>query len=46
MGGDMFMLSDLDYVRLRFERDGSGAIKEMIGLYDTGQRDSNKRTGS
>jgi C-terminal processing protease CtpA/Prc len=45
MGDDLFMLKDLDYFRIQFVRDGQGKVKELIGLYDNGSRDSNARTG-
>ncbi len=45
MGNDMFMLDGLDYFRIQFVRDSAGKITELIGLYQSGHRDSNKRTG-
>ncbi len=43
MGGDLFRVGDLDYFRLRFERDDSGSIHRLTGIYDDGRRDSNDR---
>lgn len=45
MGNDMFMLDGLDYFRIQFERDQSGAVTKLVGLYDNGQTDSHERTG-
>lgn len=44
MGNHMFMLDGLDYFRLFFKANGDGAFDEVVGLYDNGQTDSNKRT--
>ncbi|MDH4158390.1 MAG: S41 family peptidase [candidate division Zixibacteria bacterium] len=46
MGQDMFLLEELDIFRIQFVRDESGAVSELIGLYDNGFRDSNERTGN
>jgi hypothetical protein len=45
MGDDMFMFNDLDYFRIKFVGDSSGMMNEIIGLYEDGHRDSNKRSG-
>jgi len=44
MGNHWFMLEDLDYFRIEFVSDESGQINELIGHYDSGQTDSNKRS--
>lgn len=43
MGDDTFMLDGLDYFRVQFGRDASGAVTEIIGLYDNGRRDGNPK---
>ena len=43
MGDNMFMLDGLDYFRLKFILDDGGRVNEVIGLYDDGHSDSNKR---
>ena len=44
MGNEMFMLEGLPYFRLRFIRDESGRVTELVGMYDNGVTDSTKRT--
>ena len=44
MGDDLFALEGLDYFRLQFVRDPSGAVTEAVGLYDNGHRDASPRT--
>lgn len=44
MGNDTFMLENLDYFRIKFVKDKSGKAVELIGMYDNGDSDSNKRT--
>ncbi len=44
MGKDLFRVGDLEYFRLRFERDGSGKVIRAVGLYDDGHEDSNDRS--
>jgi len=44
MGNHTFMLDGLDYFRLFFKSNGDGPFDEVVGLYDNGQTDSNKRT--
>jgi hypothetical protein len=46
MGPDLFHIGDLDYFRLEFERNDTGAIVKVIGLYDNGQTDENPRDES
>ncbi|MEE4312103.1 MAG: S41 family peptidase [candidate division KSB1 bacterium] len=43
MGNDAFIVKGLDYFRMKFKRDISGAVVELIGMYDNGDTDSNKR---
>lgn len=43
MGEDLFRFGDLEYFRLSFERDKSGKIVKLIGLYDSGRKDENER---
>jgi hypothetical protein len=44
IGDDYFMLEGLDYFRIRFERDESGRVVELIGIYDDGTEDRSRRT--
>ncbi len=44
MGNDTFLLPDLDYFRIHFERGDDGSVTKIVGLYDNGQRDSHERT--
>ena len=43
MNEDTFMLDGLEYFRVQFNRDKSGTVTEIIGLYDDGHRDGNAR---
>jgi hypothetical protein len=43
MGADLFRVGDLEYFRLSFERDATGAVVKLIGLYDNGRSDENVR---
>jgi hypothetical protein len=43
MGNHWFMLEGLDYFRIEFVPDETGQINELIGHYDSGQTDGNKR---
>lgn len=43
MARDLFRVGDLDYFRLRFERDASGAIVGVTGLYDDGREEPSPR---
>jgi hypothetical protein len=38
-----FMLDGLDYFRVQFVEDATGEFNEMIGQYDSGRTDGNKR---
>lgn len=44
MGKDLFRVGDLDYVRFRFERNGSGKVMRIVGVYDDGHEDENDRS--
>jgi hypothetical protein len=43
LGEDLFGVGDLDYFRLTFERNESGKVVKIIGLYDNGRSDGNDR---
>lgn len=43
MGNDQFMVAGLDYFRVKFNRDAGGQVNEVVGMYDNGQTDVNKR---
>jgi hypothetical protein len=43
MGDHRFMLEGLDYFRIQFVADEGGEFNEMIGQYDNGRTDGNKR---
>ncbi len=43
MGEDTFRLEGLDYFRIKFNKDSSGKVVELVGRYDNGETDSNKR---
>jgi hypothetical protein len=43
MGNHWFMLEDLDNFRIEFVADDNGQINELIGHYDNGRTDGNKR---
>ncbi|MDM7915543.1 MAG: S41 family peptidase, partial [Candidatus Eisenbacteria bacterium] len=44
-GDDFFLVEGIEYFRIRFERDASGRVQKLVGLYDNGQTDENPRTG-
>jgi hypothetical protein len=44
MGNDLFGLDGLDYFRVQFERDDSGRVVKIVGLYDNGHRDTHARS--
>jgi hypothetical protein len=46
MGEDLFRVGDLDYFRLRFERNSGGKIVKIIGVYDNGETDEHTRDGA
>lgn len=43
MGEDLFRIGDLDYFRIHFERNESGRVVKLVGLYDDGHTDENAR---
>ena len=43
MGNDTFFLEGLDFFRIKFNKDESGKTTELIGLYNDGRSDKNKR---
>ena len=43
VGQDRFLVGDLDDFRIRFERDGSGKVVRLIGLYPDGSEEPNPR---
>jgi C-terminal processing protease CtpA/Prc len=43
MGDHKFMLDGLDYFRIQFVEAPTGGFNEMIGQYDSGRTDGNKR---
>ncbi len=43
LGADTFAVEELDYFRLKFEKDQTGQYGTLIGMYDDGRTDSNRR---
>ncbi len=43
MTEDTFMFKDIDYFRVKFVKDGSGKVTELIGMYDDGKTDKSER---
>jgi hypothetical protein len=43
MGDDTFRFEELDYFRISFERDKSGGVVKILGIYRSGQTDENSR---
>ena len=43
MGDDTFMFRDIQYFRVKFEKDESGKVTGLTGLYDDGHNDKSKR---
>jgi hypothetical protein len=43
-GTDRFHVGELDYFRLQFMRDGSGQVTGLIGQYDDGRVDQNRKS--
>ena len=43
MGEDTFRIADLDYFRIRFERDEKEKVVRLVGMYDDGRVDGNDR---
>ncbi|HSK76084.1 MAG TPA: S41 family peptidase, partial [Thermoanaerobaculia bacterium] len=46
VGQDRFLVGDLDDFRLRFERDGSGKVVRLVGLYPDGREEGHERGGT
>lgn len=44
MSEDTFMIKDVGYFRVKFVKDSSGNVTELIGLYDDGKTDSSLRS--
>lgn len=44
MAENMFRVLDLNYFRIKFNKDSDGKITEFIGLYDDGHNDKSMRT--
>ena len=45
VGQDRFLVGDLDSFRIRFERDASGNVTRLIGLYSNGNEEPHARGG-
>lgn len=43
VGQDRFLVGDLDDFRIRFERDASGKVVRLVGLYPDGSEEPNPR---
>jgi hypothetical protein len=43
MDKDLFRVGDLDYFRISFERNKSGKVAKIIGMYDNGRTDGHER---
>jgi hypothetical protein len=43
LGEDWFLLDGLDYFRIRFGRDESGSVTQLIGIYDDGSESRSPR---
>jgi hypothetical protein len=44
MGNDMFGCEGMDTFRIKFNRDSTGKIVELLGMYSEGGTDSNQKT--
>jgi hypothetical protein len=44
MDADSFRLAEIDYFRIRFERDDSGRVVRLVGLYADGRTDTSERS--
>lgn len=44
LGPDLFRVANIDYFRVRFERDAAGKVKRAVGLYDDGREEPNDRS--
>ena len=43
MGEDTFGFAEVDYFRVRFERDERGQVTRLVGMYSDGHTDVNPR---
>ncbi len=43
MSEDLFALEDVPYFRIRFERDSSGKVIRLVGVYDDGRNEPSDR---
>ena len=41
---DLFRVGDLDYFRIRFERDPAGKVMTLVGMYNDGHQEPNPRS--
>ena len=44
LGESLFMLEDLDYFRIQFEKDSGGKVVRLVGIYDDGSRSTSQRS--
>jgi hypothetical protein len=44
VGGDAFLVGDLDQFRIRFERDEAGRVVRLVGLYADGREEPSARS--
>ena len=44
MSEDTFMFKEIEFFRIRFEKDSSGKVTALTGLYDDGKTDSSPRS--
>lgn len=45
VGGDEFLVGELDDFRVRFERDAGGEVVRLVGLYADGREEPSARSG-
>lgn len=45
-GQDRFLVGDLDFFRVRFERDAAGKVARLVGLYLDGREEPSPRDGA
>jgi hypothetical protein len=43
LSADSFRLAEIDYFRIRFERDDRGRVVRLVGLYSDGRTDASER---
>jgi hypothetical protein len=44
LGRDLFRVAEVDYFRVRFERDAAGRVQRAVGLYDDGREEPDGRS--